>query len=114
MSLKISTIVAVLAAAFLGYAAHSFQPAPTKEEMIAAMKQMAAPAEEHTILEGMAGDFTMTGKASIMPGVELEWKGTEKARMILGGRFLEIDIMPDAGDALKFGGKTIMGFDTRV
>jgi hypothetical protein len=118
MKVKISTVVALVAASCVGFAAHSLQPQqgkePTKEQVIEMMKQQAATAPEHKVLEAMAGDFSMAGKASLMPGLDLEWKGTDKARMILGGRFLEIDFASEPGEKFEVNGKTVLGFDTRT
>ncbi len=117
MKMQTSTIIAVLAAATIGYAAKSFQPAqkpPTKDEMIAAMEQMSAPSKEHEVLAAMAGEFSSVGNASFGPGMDLSWKGTENAKMILGGRYLEVDFKADAGEKPAINGKTIYGFDTRT
>ncbi len=110
------TIIALFAAASIGYAARSWQPVadpPTKDELVAAMEQESAPGKEHDVLAAMAGEFASVGKASFGPGMDMEWKGTERAKMILGGRFLEVDFKADKGEKPTINGKTIYGFDTR-
>ena len=115
MKLGTSTVIALFAAASIGYAAKSLQPAekPSKDEMIAAMEQLSAPSKEHEVLAAMAGEFASSGKASFGPGMDMAWKGTEHAKMILGGRFLEVDFKADTGEKPAINGKTIYGFDTR-
>ena len=116
MRYRSSLIVAALASAFLGYAARSTQPAggPSKEDVLAQMEKGAALATEHDLLAKFAGTFQSTGKAMVSADLWLDWRGTERARTILGGRFLEIDFDADAGQKPDVHSKTILGYDTRV
>ena len=116
MNCRTSVLVAAFASALLGYAARSTQPAggPSKEDVLAQMEKGAAPAPEHDLLTKFAGNFQTSGKALVTSDLWLEWRGTERAKAILGGRFLEIDFDADAGQKPDVHSKTILGYDTRV
>jgi len=63
------------------------QPGP---ELMQQMMEAAQPGEEHELLKSLEGEWEQTYLMTMMPGApEMEYQGTTRNRMILGGRFLE-------------------------
>ncbi len=80
---------------------------------MAEVMELAQPGEEHELLATLAGDWEMSYSMWMEPGGEpMLSRGTGTARMILGGRFLELH-----SDGSMMGMKTeslqILGFDRR-
>ncbi len=64
-----------------------------KEAMEKAWAEAMLPGEHHERLERMAGSWTYTGKVWMDPGAPpTETSGTSEQKMILGGRFLQLDV----------------------
>lgn len=75
--------------------------------------QIAGPGPEHELLAGMAGSWDVTGRIWPTPGAATtETTGTAEARMILGGRFLELRTTGGEG-SLAADSLAILGFDRR-
>ncbi|MBI4881988.1 MAG: DUF1579 domain-containing protein [Planctomycetes bacterium] len=80
---------------------------------MAEVMELAQPGEEHELLATLAGEWEMSYSMWMEPGGEaMQSRGEGTARMILGGRFLELQ-----STGLMMGMKTeslqILGFDRR-
>jgi len=79
------------------------------ENYMALMK----PGAQHAFIERLAGDWTLEGKIWQMPGAEATtFEGTAEHRMILGGRFLEMESQSGEGD-MYTESLILMGYDNR-
>jgi hypothetical protein len=85
------------------------------EEMMKQAQQMAAPAEQHQRLATREGRWKVSGMF-IMPGAPpMAFTGTSDAKMILGGRFLQINgSAQSANPGMNSESLTVIGFDKRT
>lgn len=89
------------------------KPVPDSAAMATEMMAMVAPAEEHVLLEKLAGAWHMDVKAWMQPGSEpTVLTGTGDNEMILGGRFLACNSVSGEGD-MYTESLNIFGFDRR-
>ncbi len=66
-------------------------PNPEMQKMMMEMEKAATPGPEHKALTDMAGTWTAASKFWMEPGKPpQESQGTEEAKAILGGRFVEM------------------------
>jgi hypothetical protein len=86
---------------------------PTTDDVMAMYAEMGKPVSEHRRLESFTGTWRVTAKMWFGPGEPPKVStGTATGRLILGGRFLQIDATTKgvfASDSL-----TLMGFDRRT
>ncbi len=92
------------------------QPGDPQEEMIKNMlKEQAALAPQHKVLEALVGTFNAEMNFLMEPGGEPDkTKGVSVNKSILGGRFVTMEFAGDInmfGDVIKFAGLGMMGFD---
>ena len=80
-------------------------------EMMAAYMKLNAPNENHAFLKNFVGEWEVTAKGWMQPGAEpISSKGSAKAEMICGGRFLKVDFKGTMFGE-PFEGIQIMGYD---
>jgi hypothetical protein len=86
---------------------------PSQEEVQAYFAELVQPAEEHALLRGLAGDWSVSTKIWVRPGAEpVVTEGTSKSEMILDGRFLKTTTVGELFHT-KTESLVIMGFDRR-
>jgi hypothetical protein len=91
------------------------QEAPSVEQIAQRMAENSATAEEHKVLEALAGTFKSEARTMVDdPENWLTSHGTSKAEWILGKRFMKVDSNIGADKELKGESLTIYGFDTRT
>jgi Protein of unknown function (DUF1579) len=109
---RLITLVAILFAFPL--AAQQQQP-PEKVDPAAMMemyKELGKPADGHARLTGLTGRWTVTNRLWFDPaGEAVAGSGPGTGRMILGGRFLQLDA--NVGGAYPMESLTVLGFDRR-
>ena len=82
---------AVIVAFCLGQSLSAQEKAdtPTQEELMAKYIELAAPGEEHKLLEKLAGAWDFEATMWVTPGAEAAvYPGKAEGKMVLGGRFL--------------------------
>lgn len=80
-------------------------------EMMAAYMKLNAPNENHAFLKNFVGEWEVTAKGWMQPGAEpIVSKGSAKAEMICGGRFLKLEFKSTMFGQ-PFEGIQIMGYD---
>lgn len=80
-------------------------------EMMEAYMKLNAPNENHAFLKNFVGEWEVTAKGWMQPGAEpISSKGSIKAEMIIGGRFLKMDFRGTMFEQ-PFEGILIMGYD---
>lgn len=82
------------------------------QDMQARMQALAAPGEPHRMLAAGAGEWNLTNRMRM--SADLPWmeaKGSMRAQMLLGGRWLEQKIELDMGPMGKMEGFQLIGFD---
>ncbi len=85
--------------------------APTQEDMLAAMMELAAPDENHELLNAMAGTFDASMTMWMEPGADpSESSGTTSNEWVLGGRFLRGLFVGDF-QGMPFEGVAYTGYD---
>ena len=83
----------------------------SQEEMMQKYMQAATPGEHHELLASSAGTWKATTKAWMDPaGEPMVSHGTEKAEMILGGRYLESSF-EGMSMGMPMHGRGLMGYD---
>jgi hypothetical protein len=83
------------------------------EDMMAAMKEMSQPTEEHELLKGMEGTWDCVAKF-YMAGPDApptESKGSSENRLVMGGRYVVQHFKMDEFMGDSFEGMGIVGFD---
>jgi Protein of unknown function (DUF1579) len=108
----------VIAAVLLVAAGAFAQTAEEKKKAEADLMQFyvdqAKPVAEHDRLRELTGPWKITTKLWFDPSGEAEtWSGTGSGKMILGGRFLQIDTDTRTGP-FAVESLTILGFDRRT
>ncbi len=84
------------------------------EAMEQAAVEAAIPGEYHGLLEQMAGSWTFTGKMWMQPGAPpMELSGTSEFKMIMGGRYLQQDVLSELLGQ-EFKGLGFIGFNKVV
>lgn len=83
------------------------------ELMMESYAESAKPVAEHQRLAGFTGPWKATTRLSFGPGEPMIVNGTASGKMILGGRFLELDGKTESA-AMHMEAKTLMGFDRRT
>ncbi|MFZ4574423.1 MAG: DUF1579 family protein [Phycisphaerales bacterium] len=89
------------------------QSAAMRDQLVSLISEAGKPVEAHKVLELLAGDFEVKGTLTLMPGVDVDWESEGRGEMILGGRFMELNIKSKPGAKVQIGSKTIFGYDTR-
>ena len=85
--------------------------APSTEEMMKKMEELAAPGPEHKALELLAGEWVVESKFVMAPDAPpVVSKGTSKKKWILGGRFLQEELSSEFMGK-PFQGVGITGYD---
>ena len=85
--------------------------ADDKTNPLEAYEKAARPGPQHKALEALAGDWTFTSKFWLEPGKEpVSSKGTAKRKMILGGRFLQEEVVGEMFGK-PFLGHGLTGYD---
>jgi len=80
-------------------------------EMMEAYMKLIAPNENHEFLKNFVGEWEVTTAAWMQPGAEPVFsKGSAKAEMIFGGRFLKLEFKGTMFGQ-PFEGIQIMGYD---
>lgn len=95
-------------------AADKAQAAPggMSPEALAAMQKLAGPSEKHKVLENLAGSWNVQSKMFLGPNKPpMESKGTNEAKLILGGRFLAEDYTSPGMMGQPFAGHGLTGYD---
>jgi hypothetical protein len=88
---------------------------PGVEQIAARLAEESAPAEEHKVLEALAGSFKTVSRMYPDPTEPpLISQGTSTAEWILGKRFLKVETKVGEEKELKGESLTIYGFDTRT
>ena len=86
---------------------------PSADEVMAMYMEMAKPVAGHERLRSFAGRWNMTLKFWMDPTQPpQEFRGTATWRMVLGGRFLQLDGKTTGN--LESESLTLMGFDRRT
>lgn len=82
-------------------------------EKVKEMMALTKPGPEHKMLEKMVGTWDQTIKLWMKPGTEpAEMKGEAVNKMILGGRFLQSNVVSGEGE-MKTEGLSLTGYDRR-
>ncbi len=113
-TILISLLVAVLMAGVsLAQSTTEAPDSARKAEMMATYMELMQPGPEHKLLESLAGDWTQEVQIWMAPGQQpTEFTGSAAAKMILGGRFLEIKFT--SGEGMFAGeGLNLLGYDRR-
>ena len=85
------------------------------EEMMKQAQQMAAPVEQHHRLAKREGHWKVSGTFNIPGAPPMTFTGTGDAKMILGGRFLQINGSAQAANpGMNSESLTVIGFDKRT
>lgn len=91
------------------------QPEMDPQAILNMMKEQAAPAAQHKILEMLAGNFDAEMSFLMAPDAEPDVsKGSTKNSLVLGGRFLLMDFKGNInmmGEQMDLTGLGMMGFD---
>ena len=86
---------------------------PTADEMMAMYIDMAKPVAAHERLRSFAGKWDLTMKFWMDPQQPAqEYRGSATGKMILGGRFLQVDGRTTGG--MESESLTLFGFDRRT
>jgi len=105
--IRLSMLVAMAAIAIAGAAVAQDM---TPEQQQAMMKAMA-PGEHHKHLAYFAGTFEYTNKMWMSPGAPpMESKGTSVSKMVMGGRYLQDDVVGSAM-GMPFEGMALTAYD---
>lgn len=83
----------------------------TPEQMMAMMKEWAAPVEAHEHLTGMAGTWDCTTKFWMGPGDPIVGTGTTQSEAVLGGRFITQHFTMEDFMGMPFEGMGAVGYD---
>jgi len=117
MSRKAVTSIVLVVLALFCSSILLAQPPATPEEQAEMMKkyqEMAQPGPEHMKLAELTGNWTYTVKMWMSPAETnpMETEGKGEAKMIIGGRFLQLN---NSGSfmGMPFEGMSIIGFDRR-
>jgi len=104
--------IPILALAVLTLAAAtSLAGEPSPDEMMQAYMEAAQPGQPHQRLASKAGTWNCTMRSWMDPaGEPMVSEGTEEARMVLGGRYLETEYSGEAM-GMPFEGRGVMGYD---
>lgn len=106
----IRTLTATLLIAALA-AAPALADEPGQDEMMQAYMQAAQPGEAHAHLAEKAGSWNCTVRSWMDPsGEPMVSQGTERSRMILGGRYLESKFSATMM-GMPYEGRGLMGYD---
>jgi len=82
-----------------------------KRRFGAAIEKAGAPTEQHKVLEVFVGEFDQNSEIRIGPGEPVRAHAIAKGRRIMGGRFVQIDIVPAPDEELKGERTLIYGYD---
>ena len=107
-------LIVVLLAVAAALVAFAEEPKkPSSDEMMAMYMDMAKPVAGHDRLRSLAGRWNMTLKLWMDPSEPpQEFAGTAAGKMVLGGRFLQLDGKTTGN--LESESLTLMGFDRRT
>jgi hypothetical protein len=118
MKLRVALFVVVLT--FLGafwvigvssQEAEQSQATGTEETPEAMWMKLAQPGEHHARLKAMVGDWKMTGKSWMTPGVAATmWDGVSEKKMLLGDRYLQ-ETVHSQMMGMPFNGIGVLGYD---
>jgi hypothetical protein len=98
-------------AGFIGSSGIAQEAQQMDQEMMEAYMKLNAPNENHAFLKNFVGEWEVTAKGWMQPGAEpISSKGSAKAEMIFGGRFLKVDFKGTMFGQ-PFEGMQIMGYD---
>ena len=86
------------------------KPAPSEQEMMAAMMKLGTPGPQHAALNALAGSWKTTVKTWMGPGDPKVTEGTAEDTLILGGRFIKEEYHGTFMDQ-PFEGFGITGYD---
>jgi hypothetical protein len=112
MKRQFATLLFALSLASPAFAEDKKEPAIDLEAAAKAYAELATPGDAHKKLEPLAGKWKYTSKMWMDPSQPaIEGKGTAERKWILGGRFLEENIVGKGPDGSDMDARGTIGYD---